>query len=185
MLDHRLIDVLAAIRACKPPAGVRTRVVAIDGHGGAGKSSLARLLAGELGAPIVHTDDFASWEDPIDWWPLLIDRVLEPLAQGHVATYTPTSWGGPERAPIVIEPAETVLLEGVTASRRTFRPYVAYAIWVETPPELCLRRGLERDGMEALGDWQRWIAEEDKYVAGERPADHADVVLAGDAGLWT
>jgi uridine kinase len=185
MLDHRLIEVVAAIRACAPPSGTTTRIVAIDGHGGSGKSSLAQLLSHELDAPIVHTDDFASWENPVDWWPELIDRVLEPLARGQVASYTPTSWGGPERAPIVVAQSDIVLLEGVTSAREAFRPYLAYTIWVETPPDLCLRRGLERDGAEALAQWQQWMAGEARYIARERPQGHADKVLPGDADLWS
>ena len=40
------------------PVGRKTRIVAIDGHGGSGKSELARQLAGALGeSAIVHTDD--------------------------------------------------------------------------------------------------------------------------------
>lgn len=161
-----------------------TRIVAIDAPGGAGKSSLAAHLARELDAPTVHTDDFASWDNPIDWWPQLIEKVLSPLAGGQPARYMPTTWGGPEKAEVVVEPGGFVVLEGVTASRQAFRPYLAYAIWIETPRPLRLRRGLERDGQGARGDWDRWMATEDAYVRQERPAEHADVVLPGDSDLW-
>ena len=44
-----------------------TKIIAIDGPGGAGKSSLAEQLSKELGnALILHTDDFASWEKPLN-----------------------------------------------------------------------------------------------------------------------
>lgn len=173
-----------AVRSSSAPIGMTTRIVAIDGPGGAGKSSLAAYLAQELDAPVVHTDDFASWDNPIDWWPELIEKVLAPLAAGRPARYTPTTWGGPQRKDVVIDPEGFVVLEGVTASRHALRPYLAYAIWIETPRELRLRRGLERDGNDARGDWERWMAEEDAYAERERPADHADVVLPGDADLW-
>src|SRR5438105_13844368 len=39
----------------------RCRLIAIDGHGGSGKSTLAELLARDLKAEIIHTDDFAGW----------------------------------------------------------------------------------------------------------------------------
>ncbi len=181
----RLSGVAAAIHLSVAPAGMKSRVVAVDGLGGAGKSSLADWLSRALDAPVVHTNDFASWENPVDWWPALIEDVLEPLAAGRAATYRPTSWGGPEKEQVVIEPAGVVLLEGVSASREAFRPYLAYAIWIETPRDLRLRRGLQRDGEAARDDWERWMAEEDSYVERERPADHADFVLAGDANLWT
>jgi len=62
-----LSHVVDAIRSSKSPVGMTTRIIAIDGPGGAGKSSLAEHLAHELDAPIVHTDDFASWDNPIEW----------------------------------------------------------------------------------------------------------------------
>ncbi len=173
------------IAAASAPPGCETRIVAIDGPGGAGKSSLALALAEPLGAQVVQTDDFASWENPLDWWPELIERVFEPLREGKLASYRPTSWGGGERAPVVVEPGGIVLVEGVSASRRAFRPYLAFSIWVETDREVRLARGLERDGLDARGLWERWMAGEDQYVASERPAEHVDVVLPGDRGLWS
>ena len=167
------------IRAAPLPPAVATRIVAIDGCGGAGKSTLAAGLAEELAAVVVHTDDFASWENPVDWWPELLRVVLEPLARGEPATFAPNSWGGPPREPVTVEPGGTVIVEGVTASREAFRPYLAYAIWVDAPRELRLARGLDRDGEDARELWESWMAEEDAYVARERPHEHADVVLRG------
>jgi uridine kinase len=179
---RRLIE---TIRSSSPPAGMRTRIVAVDAPGGAGKSTLSPYLARELGAPIVHTDDFASWDNPIDWWPELIEKVLRPIAAGNSARYTPTSWGGPAKPEVVIEPGEFIVLEGVTASREAFRPYLAFSAWIETPREVRLRRGLDRDGPQALADWERWMAEEDAYIEREQPALKADAVLRGDGDLWT
>lgn len=55
-------------------------LIAVDGHGGSGKSTLASLLSEKLKAEIIHTDDFAAWDNPLNWWPLVIERVLEPIA---------------------------------------------------------------------------------------------------------
>src|SRR5207244_129488 len=98
--------------------------------------------------------------------------------------YQPTKWGDEEKAPIVIRPGGTVLLEGVTASRRAFRPYLAYSIWIEADRKLRLRRGIDRDGEKARAQWESWMEEEDCYIATERPAEHADIVLRGDQDLW-
>jgi uridine kinase len=173
-----------AIRSSRAPAGVETRFVAIDGPGGSGKSSLARALAAELDAPIIQTDDFASWDNPVDWWPELIACALQPLAAGRPARYQPTSWDGEEKQPLQIEPSAFVILEGVTASREAFRPYLAYSIWIETPRAVRLSRGLERDGEHARAQWEQWMADEDRYVERERPSEHGDCVLPGDESLW-
>jgi uridine kinase len=164
-----LSALVEALEACVAPAGVATRIVGIDGHGGSGKTSLAARLARDLDATVVHTDDFAGWDNPIDWWPSLIEQVLDPLAAGK----TPVPAGG------------IVLLEGVTATRAAFRPYLAFTIWVETPRDICLARGLARDGEDALEQWERWLNDEDRYIAREQPAAHADVVIRGDRDLWT
>jgi uridine kinase len=177
---------LGAAGDARAPEGVETRIIAIDGPGGAGKTTLAAWLEAELHATaVIHTDDFASWDNPINWWPALVEQALKPLAAGAVARYQPTAWGGEERTPIVIEPGGTVLLEGVSAARSAFRPYLAYAVWVETDRAVRLQRGIDRDGEDARAQWGRWMAGEDDYIARERPAEHVDLVLPGDQGLWT
>ena len=180
-----LPELVAAVRAAAPPPGMRTRIVAVDGAGGAGKSTLAERLAAELeGAPVVHTDDFASWDDPLDWWLRLRDDVLVPLSRGQGARFRKSDWSGSGREEWgEVAPAEFVVLEGVSASRDAFRPFLAYAIWVEAPRELRLARGLERDGESMRAQWEAWIAEEDAYVAAERPHERADAVVRGDVPL--
>jgi uridine kinase len=162
-------------------------VVAVDGQGGAGKSSFASQLAAALGGcQIIHTDDFASWENSIDWWPELIERVLVPLARGEVAHFDSSQWeSGALRPRIEIVPAEFLILEGVTASREAFRPWLTYSIWIEACRDLRLRRGLERDGEQARAQWERWIAEENGYRLRERPDERADLVVSGERDLWS
>jgi uridine kinase len=176
---------LGAVREARAPEGVKTRIVAIDGPGGAGKTTLAAWLAKALTATgVIHTDDFASWDNPVNWWPSLIARALEPLAAGTAARYDPTAWAGEARTEVVIEPGGTVVLEGVTAARSVFRPYLAYTIWLETDRTVRLQRGINRDGEDSRAQWERWMKEEDDYIRRERPAQHVDLVLRGDQDLW-
>lgn len=92
-----------------------------------------------------------------------------------------TAWKGKPRPAAVVPPAETVILEGVTASREAFRPYLAYSIWIDTPRELCLERGLERDGAHMRPQWESWLAAEDAYIAREHPAERVDAIVPGAA----
>jgi uridine kinase len=108
-----------------------------------------------------------------------VSALLEPLARGATARYEVTAWNGRPRPGVTIEPAETVVLEGVTASRDAFRPYLSFAIWIDTPPTVRLARGLERDGDHMRPQWEAWMQAEDDYVARERPDIRADAIVSG------
>jgi uridine kinase len=106
--------------------------------------------------------------------------VLEPLRGGTAARYQRYDWGEQKLAEWhVIEPVGLLILEGVSASRDVFRPYLSLAVWVETPADERLRRGLERDGEQARDQWRRWMAEEVAWGDAERPWERADVVVPG------
>jgi uridine kinase len=127
-----ITEIVREIEGSAAPDGMVTRVIAVDGPGGAGKSTLAARLAAALGnAPVIPTDHFASWDNPLDWWPRLIEQVLEPLSANQAARYQRYDWEtrklGEWRE---VAPADFLVLEGVSASREAFRPYLAYRIWV-------------------------------------------------------
>ena len=162
--------------------------VAVDGCGGAGKSTLAARIAAEINdTTVIHTDDFASWDNPVDWWPRLLEQVLQPLAEGRPARYQRYDWEAAELAEWHDVPSTGYLLiEGVTSSRREFRPYLAATIWVEATREIRLQRGLERDGVEARELWLGWQAAEDAYVQRDQPAAAANLIITGEGGApWT
>ena len=174
-------SIIQAIQTAQTPNGMTTKIIAIDGPGGAGKSSFAEQLSQKLGnAPILHTDDFASWENPLNWWPRLLGQVLEPLSHNETARYQRYDWGTKRMAEWhEIHPAEYLILEGVSSSREAFRPYIALSIWIETPRQERLRRGLERDGETARTQWEGWMSREDEYIEREHPEQKADLVING------
>ena len=123
-------------------------LIAIDGHGGSGKSTLAAFLSEKLHAEIIHVDDFASFDNLVDWWPLVVERVFEPIKRGEkFLNYPRSKWSETHHPePVVDQPVTPIMvLEGVRALRREFRPYISYGIFVDTPKEVCLQRGFERD----------------------------------------
>jgi hypothetical protein len=92
-------DLVGALRGVlgEPPRLGAVRVIAIDGPSGSGKSVLADRLVGGLraegfGTGLVRTDHFATWDDPVSWWPRLVGGVLDPLAQGRVGRYRRVEW---------------------------------------------------------------------------------------------
>ena len=181
------LDGLVARIHRAPDRGRRVRFVAVDGHGGAGKSTLAGLLAPRLAAQVVHADDLVSAADlhPDGWWRRFLEEVVAPTEAGaDTLTYERGSWGpGHHPPPVSDQPVTgTMLVEGVASARRELRPYLSFVIWVDTPRDLCIRRGLERDGDDMAGQWERWRAREEAYVAGHRPQEYADVVVPGSGG---
>jgi uridine kinase len=63
MEKDSLNKIIQDVEAKNRPNGLPVKIIAIDGRGGAGKSTLADKLAKELNAEVLHIDDFASWED--------------------------------------------------------------------------------------------------------------------------
>jgi uridine kinase len=155
--------------------------ISIDGRGGSGKSTLARWLSEKLGVQIVETDDFATWENPFDWWPLVIEQVFRPIQNGAKTL----SHFRPKRREIAVPVTEVMFLEGVSASRREFRPYLSLSIFVDAPRALSLQRGIERDVLKGQTRdqleelWAGWVREEDKYLERDHPERHADLTVVG------
>jgi energy-coupling factor transporter ATP-binding protein EcfA2 len=162
-----------------PPRLGDVTLVAIDGPSGSGKSTLADELAADLDAVIIRTDDFATWDDPVAWWPRLRDGVLVPLARDRPGRYTKTDWTNGTPRPgsmITVNPPKVLLLEGVSAGRRSVRPLLSALVWRElSDPAERLSRAVARDGESArapLMAWQRfetgWFAVDGTKAA----ADH-------------
>ena len=180
MTDAELDALVARIARLPGP----TRLVAVDGPGGSGKTTFAdRLASAAGGAPIVRTDDFASADNPIDWWPRMLDQVIAPLARGEQAYYQRYDWSTETLAEWHrVEPAPMVVVEGVTAGRAEWAEHLDFVIWIETPRDVRLQRAVERDGPDALDDWQVWMSEEDEHYQRDPIRERADLIVDGTTG---
>jgi len=168
--------------------------VAIDGRSGAGKSTVAEQLAGELGnAPVVHTDDVAWHHSYFDWWPLMRQHILEPLRAGRDVSWRPPAWVARDRpGSIDVAAAPVILVEGVSASRRDLADLLDLAIWVDGDIAEQERRGVQRDGSDDAAQrfWDDWQASERPLLDADRPWDRADLMVLGTpevpapAGTW-
>jgi uridine kinase len=172
------LDELVAAILVKPGP---LRLVAVDGPGGAGKSTFARELSEAAGgASVIHTDDFATVDNPIDWRPRLLEEAIEPLIRGDAAHHRRNDGASETLAEWhTIEPAPIVIIEGVSAGRSEWAAHLSFLVWIETPPDQRLRRCIERDGIAARDDWDSYKAGEDAHFARDLTRERADVVIDG------
>jgi hypothetical protein len=164
----------------------RPVVLAVDGRGNNGKTTLAARIAEVVpGSAVIHTDDIAWRHSRFGWADLLIEGVLAPVHQGAGIAYRPPRWIEYGREGQLAVPAGCPLLiiEGVGAGRAEAAHLIDSLVWVQSDEGVADRRGLERVGTPggaATGqDLLNRMDEERPFVAGELPWNRADVVVCG------
>jgi uridine kinase len=167
--------------------------VLVDGLAGAGKTTLAGLLADRLrrgGAPgfagstvaVVAADDlYQGWAGLPGVGRRAYQQLVHPLVDGtrpRLASWDwhAARWGSPEPLPA----ADVVLLEGVGSWSAQLAPFTTLLVWVESPPERRRSRALARDGEVFAPHWDAWAADERRLLAREATRAHADVVWPTD-----
>lgn len=181
------------VAAAGAPAG-RPRIVAVDGRGGGGKSTLAaRLGAAVPRSATVHTDDVAWHESYFGWAPLLADGVLQPVRRGEAVSYRPPAWQARGREGVIAVPPglDLLIVEGVGAGQRALSDLVDAVVWVQSDAREARSRGIARDlaagvngdSAQATAFWHEWMAEELPFQARQRPWERACLVVAGTPTL--
>jgi hypothetical protein len=131
---------------------------------------------------IVSTDLLATWEEPLEWWPVLERHVLEPLAAGREASLPVVQWVSGHPRPggtVLVPPVDVLVLEGVSSGRRAVADRLTVLVWVEVPDRAArLERAVGRDGEAMRPFLVRWQDEEDAHFGADRTRDRADVRVA-------
>ena len=182
-MSSGVLAILMSLRAAEARAG-RTWVVAIDGRSGAGKTLLASRLRTQLGAPVVSLEDlYGGWDGLEHGIDLLVSEVLVPVADERAARVPRYDWSTREWAePVVLEPPELLIVEGVGAGARRAAAFESLLVWLEAAPSARKKRALDRDGDTFAPYWDMWAAQEDAMLARERTPERADVVIDGISG---
>jgi uridine kinase len=181
-----ILDRLTSFR----PKNERFYTVAIDGRGGSGKTEFSAYLSGILADfLIVNGDDyFEPLLNELAWGGFNEQRfetdVLNPIRLGsNQIVHQAYDFGGGSLAP-----ARNMAIDRGIVIERCFSFGFSIdwdlKIWVETPKEVCLSRGIARNPPltrdRVIAVWEEvWQPREDQFIETFRPIDQAEIVIDG------
>lgn len=181
----------------------RRALVAVDGAGASGKSTVTALLAARAtGRPVVvlHADDFfhpahvrhargrhspeGFWLDAYDV-DALTAEALGPLRPDGDGLFRPAvTDGARDRAPahdrVQAAPDALVLVDGTFLHRDELAGSWDWSVYLDVPLDVAAARMALRDGLvgdEARRRTERYTGAQRLYLAAARPWERASVVL--------
>lgn len=178
---HLSVAVAMELIAALP---TRTPRILIDGRSGAGKTTFAPLLADPLGAQLIHLDDiYPGWSG--------LSRGSEHVTTNVLSSTTPRwrRWDWAADAPAewhALDPRRPLVIEGCGSLTRANRALADFGIWIDGGEAARKARAIARDGDVFAEHWDMWAAQEEVFIAEQRPRDLADLVLpmfTGRAGV--
>jgi uridine kinase len=179
-------QVISAAAGWRAGHGAHVLVIAIDGHGAAGKSTIAAAVAEATGATPVHTDDFFDPAAPREPglsgyydWRRLRSEALEPLRAGRTAEFRRFDWerGRGLDGTVSVTPGPLIVLEGVFSASPELSDLVDRSVFVDTPEPERLRR---LRAQTTPSEWDdEWLKAEQAYFGLIRPPLSFDLIVSG------
>lgn len=166
----------------------RTVLIAIEGFGGSGKTTIAQRLKEALGdAYIVSIDDFivksklgdTSWDIGVFDLKRLDQQVLIPATSEKEIAYQKLIWVSDTLSePIIVPKVKYLIVEGITSYHPKIAKYYDYKIWVDTSMPVAKQRGHARDGSnENAQYWDLWAENDLAYQKKYHPELNADFII--------
>lgn len=165
-------------------------LIGIDGPCASGKTTLAAKLAKELGAQVVHTDDFflpfemktpERLSQPGD--NVHYERFYQEVAKG-IETGKKSEYGVYSCSDGKIAEKKTVVPEGIIIVEGSYSLHPSMGadydlrVFIEAPLEVRLERILERNGREKLEVFkEKWIPMENKYFEYFGIKEKCDIII--------
>lgn len=162
-----------------------TRILAIDGPAGAGKSTLAGHLVKTLSplgsVYVIHMDwIYAGWESALDnSLTEKLQAILNALKNRAPIDLEIYNWySGKFDQVRQIPNSEFLVIEGVGAAQKIMRDAGATTIWIEIEPEVGMKRVLLRDGDAIAEQMQGWLKTQREYFHRDLTPESTDFSLS-------
>jgi uridine kinase len=161
------------------------KAMAIDGPGGAGKSTLAKQLANDLGAEIISMDAFLL---PATNYRLSaiaknydLDRfgqdVIDPIMLGEPIKYQFADLKTGKMKTVKVPAGKPVIIDGIYSFEVRFREAYDYSIFIHANRETLLHRGMNHSDS---GSWlDKWLIGEETYLEAQSPMSATTLILDG------
>ncbi len=165
-------------------------VIAIDGCCASGKTTLAEKIAEEIGAQVIHTDDFfllVEMRTPERLampggnihYERFVDEVINGIKSGkpfehRIFNCKTGNYGGTK----TVDPKKLVIIEGAYSLRPEFADIYDYKIFMTVDEKIQLDRILKRNGKDALEIFKsKWIPLENRYFEYFNIAEQCNIII--------
>ncbi len=181
-------DIVDLVLSRKPTCG-STRVLAVDGPAGSGKTTLGGRVCDEL-TSLGHQAVLVHMDDLYDGWSALdgsrgddlahrvVSQILAPLSRHEPARWQRFDWYADrfDRWES-FDPPAVLVVEGCGSGARDYDAYSTVLVWVEADRDERIRRGVARDGEQVLERWLAWMESEQAHFAHHETRERADLRL--------
>ena len=161
-----------------------SHLIAIDGHAGAGKTTLAQELFLALGVThgveIIHLDEvYAGWENGLGKsLTHTLMKLVDDLSSARSSDLPIFNWTDRVFDSVkVISPCELIIIEGVGSAQEIVRKFATATIWLDIDPPIGLQRVLDRDGNSIHEQMLQWQQDEEELFLRDRTREKADFIL--------
>lgn len=171
----------------------KSLLIGVDGGGGAGKSTFAKILSTHLGANVINLDllykpraervnEKQNSEVNIDFdWDRIDKEIFHALKHDRDIVYQEYDWDLDKLTnTYTVALNSPIIIEGGYSLQNKFFNFYDFAVWVEALEDIRLQRVLSRDGEHMRPLWeQAWLPVERRYLKSQGPDKKADLVVDG------